>query len=214
MRFAVAASALALASTALAADWPIVVGSTGGSPLSFNPNNVTAAVNDTVTFIFSTAPSNHTVVQSLFAKPCEPAPGGFASGYIAGDATNPKNFTLVVGDTKPIWFYCAQTTKTHCIAGMVGAINPPASPATNDLSAFVALATGASSIGQPTQLTFAPLATATAITPAANSSGSSNSSSTATSTTSATGTNAAVVGKGVSGGVVAALAAAFGVALL
>ncbi|PIL36500.1 hypothetical protein GSI_00189 [Ganoderma sinense ZZ0214-1] len=210
MRFATAATALALVSTAFAADFVVNVGNNGsGNGLFFSPNSITANVSDTVTFVFNTNGTNHTVVQSLFAKPCEPAAGGFASGYIPGSVTDPKNFTLVVGDTKPIWFYCAQTTRTHCIAGMVGAINPPASPATNDLSAFVALATGASSIVQPTQLTFAPLATATAIVPSAASNTS------ATSTSAAKGTNAAAPGaKGVSGGVVAALAAAFGVALL
>lgn len=31
-----------------------------------------------------------------------------------------------MADDKPIWFYCAQTAKTHCQAGMVGAVNAPA----------------------------------------------------------------------------------------
>lgn len=34
-------------------------------------------------------------------------------------------FTVLVKDTKPVWFYCA--TAKHCQAGMSGVINPPAS---------------------------------------------------------------------------------------
>ncbi|KAI1792528.1 Cupredoxin [Ganoderma leucocontextum] len=222
MRFATSISALALASTAFAADTVIHVGNDGNGKtgLFFTPSSVTANVNDTVTFVFDTPSTNHTVAQSSFAKPCEPVAGGFASGYLPGvSGSSAANFTLTVSDTsKPIWFYCAQPTKTHCIAGMVGAINPPASGATNDLSAFVALATVASSIVQPTPaLTgIGAFATASATAPVVSSTGTGSSSGSGTSTAQATATsNAAPAGvKGVSGGFVAAVAAAFGVALL
>ena len=39
-----------------------------------------------VTFVFDTPGTNHTVAQSAFAKPCEPLPGGFDSGYTPGPA--------------------------------------------------------------------------------------------------------------------------------
>ena len=80
--------------------WQVIVGSNGTNPLQFNPNSIAANISDTVTFVFNVPGTNHTVAQSLFAKPCEPAAGGFASGYIPGDATNPGKFTLNITDTK------------------------------------------------------------------------------------------------------------------
>lgn len=42
-------------------------------------------------------------------------------------------------DDKPIWFYCAQTAKAHCQAGMVGSVNAPAA-GNKTFDAFKALA--------------------------------------------------------------------------
>lgn len=52
------------------------------------------------------------------------AAGGFTSGFIPTNSTpSGVTFQIVVNDTKPVWFYCAQTKKAHCQAGMVGSIN-------------------------------------------------------------------------------------------
>lgn len=116
--------ATALAGTAFAADHIIAVGTKAGD-IKFNPENVTAAVGDTVTFHYW--PKNHSVVQSSFAKPCEPLANGFWSGFVpTSDATAVANTTFtytVTNASAPVWFYCSQGK--HCQAGMVGAINPP-----------------------------------------------------------------------------------------
>lgn len=118
MRFSTVVSASAVAGAAFAADHAVIVGKTG---LTFEPNNVTAAMGDTVTFKFW--PSNHSVAAGAFATPCEPMDAGFWSGYIpstSGAAT--ETYSITINDTsKPIWFYCTQAK--HCASGMVGVIN-------------------------------------------------------------------------------------------
>lgn len=57
-------------------DHPITVG--GSNLLLFSPSNITAQPGDTVTFSFMQR--NHSVTQSTFDTPCDPAPGGFHSG--------------------------------------------------------------------------------------------------------------------------------------
>ena len=95
-----------------------------GGNLTYSPNNITNALpGEVIEFAFN--PKNHSVVQSSFADPCHPlAAGGFTSGFLP-TAVSPSGatFQIVVNDTKPIWFYCAQTTKDHCQSGMVGSIN-------------------------------------------------------------------------------------------
>jgi len=66
-------------SAASAATWQINV-SNATAGLVFNPNNITAAVGDTVEFIFN--PKNHSVTQSSFAQPCTPLSGGFDTGFL------------------------------------------------------------------------------------------------------------------------------------
>lgn len=87
---------------------------------------------------------NHTVTQSSFKDPCHPlSSGGFFSGFVPTmDSPSGTTFTITVTDTKPIWFYCSQTKGAHCQAGMVGAINAPATG--NTLDAFILLASTAS----------------------------------------------------------------------
>lgn len=116
-------SALALVASipfSLAKNIDVTVGA--NAELKFNPESVTAAVGDTVSFSFF--PRNHTVVQSSFAEPCQPLQGGFFAGFqplAAGPG--PVKFVVTVNDTKPIWAYCAQNTGTHCQRGMAIVIN-------------------------------------------------------------------------------------------
>lgn len=73
-------------------------------------------------------------MQSNFGDPCHPlSTGGFSSGFVP-TAVSPSGatFQIVVNDTKPIWFYCAQTKKTHCQAGMVGSVNAYEFPVLSD----------------------------------------------------------------------------------
>ncbi|KAI8984874.1 hypothetical protein BD414DRAFT_489561 [Trametes punicea] len=155
MRFASSVSALALAAVVLAQDVVIHVGFQGDNPgLAFNPPNVTASNGSTVTFMFNSSPSNHSVNQSPFATPCQPLANGFSSGFVTVPANITDGFPTwnltITDDTKPIWFYCSQTTgaKEHCLAGMVGSINAPQTG--NTFQSFLALATAASSVVQPT----------------------------------------------------------------
>jgi len=144
MHFSLASAVLAIAAatSASAANFPVTVGA--GSILSYNPNTVTAAVGDTVTFTF--APKNHTVTQSSFAAPCQPLAGGVSSGFqpVAANATQVPSFTITVNVTTPLWFFCEQTG--HCEQGMVFAINPTAN---KTFDAFQATANASSSTGVP-----------------------------------------------------------------
>ncbi|KAI2467128.1 hypothetical protein F4781DRAFT_323775 [Annulohypoxylon bovei var. microspora] len=106
--------------------------------LVFNPNNVTELVGTVLEYEYN--PQNHSIVQSSFDKPCQPLDGGFAAPFFPTQQTpSGVTFEVMVKDSNPIWFYCAQTAKTHCQAGMVGSIN---AAATGDktFGAFAALA--------------------------------------------------------------------------
>lgn len=145
----------------------VVQVSDNGGDLRFFPDNIKAAAGSMVQFQFH--PKNHSVVQSAFNEPCTPihdtnaSIAGFKSGYmpVAAGATTLPVFTLMVNDTKPIWFYCSQ--KPHCQKGMVGVINAPGGNKTIDT--FRALAeqaavNGTSSPSTPTG-TSSPSTTAT-----------------------------------------------------
>jgi len=125
---------LAVIPVARGADHQVIV---GGGPLQFNPNQVTAAPGDTVSFTFKQA--NHTATQSSLQNPCQQAPGGFDSGFVPVPATNTAGpfpiAQFTVQDTNPVWVYCRQAN--HCQQGMVFAINPG-----SDFAAFQAAATG------------------------------------------------------------------------
>jgi plastocyanin len=91
--------------------------------LTFSPANVTALVGEVLSFNFN--PKNHSVTQSSFDQPCQPLKdGGFSSGFVP-TPISPSGavFELDVKDTKPLWFYCAQTNGNHCQTGMVGSVN-------------------------------------------------------------------------------------------
>lgn len=68
------------------------------------------------------------MVQSSFAKPCQPLDNGkgFFSGFTPAaspDVEAPTTFTIKVENTTPIWVYCSQTNGDHCQKGMSMAIN-------------------------------------------------------------------------------------------
>lgn len=92
----------------------------------YTPNQVKAAVNDVVHFVFMS--QNHTVTESTFAKPCnKKATDAPDSGFMA-NANNTvvpaPTWEYTVTSTDPTWWYCKQRTGTHCGKGMVFAINP------------------------------------------------------------------------------------------
>lgn len=113
--------------------------STGMAPvLGFSPESITAAVGDSVQFVFMQ--KNHTATQSTFAEPCKAMEGGKDSGFMP----NPEGkagvtWNITVENTEAQCkqptinriteflannyegFYCKQST--HCGVGMVFAIN-------------------------------------------------------------------------------------------
>lgn len=92
----------------------------------YTPDQITAAVNDVVHFVFMS--QNHTATESTFAKPCNKQA---ADAPDSGFMSNPNNtvvpaptFDYTVTSTDPTWWYCKQRTGNHCGKGMVFAINP------------------------------------------------------------------------------------------
>ncbi|ORX95214.1 Cupredoxin, partial [Clohesyomyces aquaticus] len=113
----------------------VMVGKDG---LKFTPDNIIAKIGDEITFQFY--PKNHSVVQSTFSNPCNPQENAIFSGFIPSmEGPASTTFTIKVTTEKPIWLYCgALKPKPHCAAGMVAAINAPATG--NTLEAFRLLA--------------------------------------------------------------------------
>ncbi|KAF8623521.1 hypothetical protein AX15_006298 [Amanita polypyramis BW_CC] len=126
MRFSAALTTLFVAAAASAAEISVIVGV--NSTLAFSPTNVTASAGDVLVFAFE--PKNHTVTQSTFSNPCTKAnSSAIDSGFqpVSSASASSPTFRVTVNDTKPLWFYCAQTLPAnHCRAGMVFAVNPPA----------------------------------------------------------------------------------------
>ena len=98
-----------------------VVAGRGG--LKFDPDNIVAEIGDVVEFHFT--PRNHSVVESSFGQPCQPKDASsFSSGFFfVTEGQSSEVFQIVVKDTNPIWFYCAQNNGAHCQSGMTGVIN-------------------------------------------------------------------------------------------
>jgi plastocyanin len=97
----------------------------GPQGLSFNPQQISAAIGDTV--IFSFLSQNHTATQSAFDTPCAALDGGMDSGYQANPNNTvnpPPQVAMQVMVDTPLWFYCRQGN--HCGNGMVFSINPTA----------------------------------------------------------------------------------------
>ncbi|KAK0212424.1 hypothetical protein DFS33DRAFT_26533 [Desarmillaria ectypa] len=120
---------LTVACTVLAENIVITVGhnTTNNASAVFQPQSVTAKLNDTVVFNFTEG--NHTVTQSLFYAPCIPANGanntinGFDSGF--RDTVNGTAITILTVpittdiENQTLWFFDYNT----CGEGGVGAIN-------------------------------------------------------------------------------------------
>ncbi|KAI0705949.1 Cupredoxin [Cytidiella melzeri] len=126
MQFLTLLPTLLAVGSAFAASTNVIVGNNG--TLTFTPSSITAAPGDLINFVF--VAGNHSVTQSSFGTPCENiSTGGLDSGFqfIQPGATMAMQFTIMVNDTNPLWFYCRQTNpKVHCQNGMVFAVNPTA----------------------------------------------------------------------------------------
>ena len=122
----------------------IVKVSNKNGDLAFTPKDMKAKVGDMVQFQFYpmvcrisiisglrrliVCLQNHSVVQASFDMPCMPMKDsmgvkGLFSGYMPVKPTDTKMpaYTIMVNDTKPIWYYCSKGD--HCQSGMVGVIN-------------------------------------------------------------------------------------------
>ncbi|KAL9613004.1 MAG: hypothetical protein Q9167_002437 [Letrouitia subvulpina] len=112
--------------------------------LKFEPNSMDVNPGEAVQFHFY--PKNHSVVQSTFDQPCVPISNimpqtkGIFSGFMPVKPTDAMmpSFTIVINDTKPIWYYCSQGD--HCQDEMVGVINPPKNNQSRTIDSFTSLA--------------------------------------------------------------------------
>jgi len=119
----------ALPAAVLGAVQTVTVGANG--TLAYSPSNITAAVGDTINFMFMA--KNHTATQSTFAAPCVPAQfsgqNGADSGFLFvppnSSSTAPATWSITITNAStPLWFHCAQTNPvSHCQKGMVFSIN-------------------------------------------------------------------------------------------
>ncbi|KAI0255403.1 hypothetical protein BJV78DRAFT_763793 [Lactifluus subvellereus] len=169
-----------------------------GGKLVFNPSNFTAANGTTVTFFFPQSSISHSVTQSSFANPCTPLASGFDSGL-----QDAKQFSIkITNDQQPIWFFCK--APLHCGTGFVGSINAPTTGNTYDAYLAAAKAIGANEVTVPDSgpMTGGVGAVATAPPAATATTGSAKPTSSKSS-----------AGHLVANGVVALLAAAFGITL-
>ncbi|KAL5876047.1 hypothetical protein ACKVWM_009924 [Pyricularia oryzae] len=109
---------------------PVTVGSTTrDKSLRFYPEDVRAAIGDTIQFQFW--PNNHTVTQAIGPQnPCRPmeavngAEPPVNSGFIPGstDGAPVGTFSMQVKSMDTMYLYCARAP--HCALGMVMIINP------------------------------------------------------------------------------------------
>jgi len=180
----------------------IVVDVGFNSMLAFSNNSITAAVNDTISFVYQSG--NHSVTQSTFANPCTRKAGGFGSGFHS--AASAAQFTITVNDTKPIWYYCGQTQPlVHCHLGMVGAINA----ATTGNATFAAFQSAAKALASSSSSS----ASAASSTGTASDSTASGDSSSPSATSTSTASGAAMQIGASSMGALTAMALLVGLAL-
>ncbi|KFY05024.1 hypothetical protein O988_00318 [Pseudogymnoascus sp. VKM F-3808] len=117
----------------------------GAAGLVYTPNTILANVKDVVEFRFY--PQNHSVARAEYRHPCIPYEYtgvnkvGFWSGFqpvnvilqdvrlpklmvlVRTNSLQPPQFSIVVNDTEPIFFYCS-SPGACAREGMVGVINP------------------------------------------------------------------------------------------
>jgi len=101
-----------------------------GGNFVFQPNNIVAKENDTITFVYPANPITHSVTQSSFAAPCNllNENGGGTVGFDSGLQQDAEFSLVITNASQPIWFFCKQFgPPSHCGSGMVGAINAPTS---------------------------------------------------------------------------------------
>ncbi|KAF9463424.1 hypothetical protein BDZ94DRAFT_1258774 [Collybia nuda] len=117
---------LSVAPVALAVSHAVTIGL--NNTLTFTPNQLVAAIGDTITF--TVVARNHSTTTTNFSgKVCPPPPGGVgATGWDSGfmsdlDGSLP-HFTYTVVDTLPHFAACMQNAGAHCKAGMTFALNP------------------------------------------------------------------------------------------
>jgi len=180
----------------------------GGTTLTYQPNQVVAAVGDIIAFEFHQ--KNHTVTQSTFANPCTAMAGGATSGFMPVDAnaTTFPVFSIQVNEVTPLWWYCQQAN--HCQQGMVFAVNVNTS-SPNTFDAFLAKATGNTTTAGSTGTPVASSAPGSASQPAG--SGSPAASSASTSASAGAAANAAVKVGGSASLMLAAVGAVVALAL-
>jgi len=110
-------SASSYSGSGSAATHTIIVAPTQGV-LRFVPFALNASVGDNLFFMWGA--NNHTVTKSSSLTPCNKTSD---NPFTSGEQNIGFNFTHVVNDTNPLFFYCG--TPTHCEKGMFGIINPP-----------------------------------------------------------------------------------------
>ncbi|KAI0342532.1 Cupredoxin [Trametopsis cervina] len=165
-----AALLLSLAAATSATFTHFVAVSNSEATLVFTPPVTHAKPGDFVHFTFHA--KNHSIEQVSFADPCGSViPNGFNSGFHPVAATAKvglPTFVIPVTNSAPIWIKCGQgagTDKSHCGAGMVAAINPPATGNTFAKFKQAAIATISSGTGS---LSSPPPATTFHVTVGAN----------------------------------------------
>lgn len=93
--------------------------------LLFDPPQIQASIGDVVLFRFHG--QNHSVTESTLESPCETLQNGFDSGFprVIKDQIVNGSVSFEVDVETPRWFYCRQEKpKSHCLRGMVFALNP------------------------------------------------------------------------------------------
>ncbi|KAJ7062367.1 hypothetical protein C8F01DRAFT_1252187 [Mycena amicta] len=112
----------------LATDFAITIGL--NNTLTFTPDQVVAAIGDTLTF--TVVARNHSTTTTNFEGAiCPPPPGGVGengwdSGFLSDLDGSLPTFTYTVVDTEPHFAACMQAAGAHCHAGMTFALNPTA----------------------------------------------------------------------------------------
>lgn len=109
-----------------AATHHVDVGRTGPNftpPVLYN-----VAIGDIVNFHFY--PTNNSVAESTFDKPCKPKSGGvdakpIYSGFVlTSNGVASKMWSVTINSTDPIWLYCSQGDHQRCRNGQSMVINP------------------------------------------------------------------------------------------